>query len=476
MLDLVVRTLALAAGVLALSTLVALPAAYLTTRTDLPGRRIFTVLQVLPLAIPGYVLAYLLQSTGGLQGPVYRFTGLLFERPHGYWGALVVLAIYNTPYLYLNLRTAFERLDPDLEDAARSLGSGRRRIFSGVVLPQIVPGYLAGALLVLLHVLGDFGVVSLMRYDTFSRAIFLEHQFPSAGYTRAAWLALLLLAMTAPVLLLEWRALRDLRLYRAGRGSGRRRRQHRLGGLKAPALALLSLHALVSLALPVGTLVFWAFRGSGGGALRGDWLSALLASVQASLPAALIATFLALHLAYLSSRYPSRWSQGIERTAYLGYATPPVAFGLALVVLFVRSDLYEVLSESLVLLVGGYSIHFLAEALGPLRSALSLATPRFEEASRSLGRGPLGTFAHVTFPLLRTALGASAAFVFLSAMKELPMTMLLAPRDFDTLAKVVYDRASEISYADAAPYALTILVTSALFVGLLFVRREEPRD
>jgi len=482
-LELLGNTLLLAAGVLVLVTVIALPTAYLTTVTDLPARRLFTVLAVLPLAIPGYVLAYALQATGG-QGPIYHLTSILFgkplyfQRPSGYWAALVALSIYNTPYLYLNLRAAFQRLDPALEEAARSLGSRPRQVFFRVMLPQLLPGFLAGLLLVTLHVLGDFGVVSLMRYDTFSLSLYQEARF--GGFASAAWPALTLVGLTVVLLALDWRLLRTLVLSRVARGTRRHRSPTPLERWRLPAAGLLSLLTLICVVLPVGTIVYWATQG-GGGDFWDKWPDTLGNSVRASLPAALLATAMALALGYLSNRFPSRLTFGLERSAYLGYATPPLAFALGWVLAAIAASkaLASVglpgLYQTLPLLVFAYTLHFIAEALGPIRTGLTVATPRLEEASRSLGRGGISTFFSVTVPLLWTALAVSVALVFLSAMKELPLTILLSPLDFDTLAKVVWDRASEISYAEAAPYALTIVVTSSLFVGILLLRSDEAR-
>jgi len=189
------NTIGLAAGVLGVTTLIALPLAWLTARVDFPGRRLFTVMSVLPLAVPGYVMAYVLLASTGEFGTIATYLGWVIPRLNGYDGALIALSLTTYPYLYLNLRTAFLGMDETLEESARSLGAGRLEIFYRVLVPQLRPAFLAGGLLVGLHVLGDFGVVSLMRFETFSYALFLQY---TASYDRiyAAWLALILLGLT----------------------------------------------------------------------------------------------------------------------------------------------------------------------------------------------------------------------------------------------------------------------------------------
>jgi iron(III) transport system permease protein len=466
-LELLGNTLLLAAGVLVAATALALPLAWLTARTDLAARRFFTLLGVLPLAVPGYVMAYVLLAATGAQGTLADVTGLVIPRLSGYTGALVALTVYTFPYLFLNLRTALLDLDPALEESARALGYGPWQVFMRVVLPQLKPGFAAGGLLIGLHVLGDFGVVSLMRFETFSYALYIQY---AASFDRiyAACLALMLLALTAGALLLEARVLRGLLLHRAGSGTVRAARTVPLGRWRLPAYAFLGLVGLGTVGLPVLTLGYWMT--SGPAVAWGALGSALGASATASVPAALLAAGLALPVAYLSVRHRTGWTQALERVAYFGYATPPLALALAYIFFSLRTAPF--VYQTLALLVTVYALHFLAEAIGPIRTALYQAPPRLEEAARSLGRTRWQAFRATTLPVLRKGLLVSVALVFLSAMKELPITFLLAPIGFSTLATEVWSYAEEALFGQAAPFALLIIAFSAAFVGLLLTREE----
>jgi iron(III) transport system permease protein len=479
--DLVVRgrtlrllgnTVGLTVGVLVGTSALALPLAWLTTRTALPGRRLLTLLGVLPLAVPGYVMAYALLATTGEYGTLAQTLGLVWPRLSGYTGAVIALSLSTFPYLFLNLRTAFLGLDPALEESAQALGRDRWEVFVKVVLPQLRPAFLAGGLLVVLHVLGDFGVVSLMRYDTFSYALYIQY---AASYDRiyAACLALMLLILTGAILVLEARLLKGLLFHRTESGAGRPAVRHRLGRWRWAGYAFALGVAGLSVILPAGTVGYWMADSAAGGLPWAGLGTALWDSVSASAPAAVLAALLALPVAYLGVRHPSPWTRTVERVAYLGYATPPLAFALALIVFSLGAVPFAY--QTLGLLVMAYALHFMAEAVGPVRSALYQAPPHLEEAARSLGRSPLGAFFSATFPLLRKGLLVSIAFVFLSAMKELPITFLLSPIGFETLALEVWSFANEALFDRAAPFALTIMAFSAAFVGLLLMREEASR-
>ncbi|MEM1118288.1 MAG: iron ABC transporter permease [Bacteroidota bacterium] len=463
------NTIGLTAAVLVSTASLALPLAWLVARTDLPARRLFTVLGALPLAVPGYVMAYALLAATGSNGLVADLTGVVIPRPGGFVGAWLALTLTLFPYLFLGLRAALLGLDPSLDEAARTLGASPWRRARTVVLPQLRPALLAGGLLVGLHVLGDFGVVSLMRFETFSFAIYLQY---TAAYDRvyAAALALMLLGLTGALLWGEARLLKGRRFARLGAGVARRPPVVALGLWRWPSALGAGAVAVLSVGVPVGASLFWLGRGLEPGVV-GDLGTALVDSVSAALPAALVAAALAVPVGVLSVRRPSRRTALAERVAYLGYATPPLAFALAFV--FVSIRLTPWAYQTLGLLVVAYALHFLAEALGPVRSGLYQASARTEEAARTLGRGPLRAFTEATLPTLRRGLGVSVALVFLSAIKELPIAFLLSPLGFESLALRSWAAAGESLFAVAAPYALALVAVSTPLVALALREGDE---
>ena len=354
-----------------------------------------------------------------------------------------------------------------MEESARSLGYRYREVFFHIILPQLRPAFYASGLLISLHVLGDFGVVSLMRYETFSYALYTEYLL-SFEHISAAWLALMLLAFTASLLYLEARLLKRMTLHRAGRGAARHLSLVPLGGRgRAIAYFFLSALTFVTVVVPVGSVLFWMIKG--GGWINAGLIKGLIGSLSVAIPTGILCAFLAVPFVYVSVRYPSRISDALGRAAYIVYAIPPLAFALSLIFFVLHSMPF--IYKTLPVLIYACTLHFLAEAIGPVRSSLYQASPHLEEAARSLGYSPMQAFLRTLLPLLARGMLTATALVFLATMKELPLTLLLAPAGYETLALNVWSYTTEAMFAEGAPYALAILLISGAFVSLVI--REE---
>ncbi len=464
-LDLLWSTGLLVAGVTVASVTIGVSVAWLVVRTDLPGRRIFAVGAALPLVIPSYVAAFCLLGAFGPRGLLQQLLGVeRLPEIYGYWGALAALTLSTYPYVLLLVSAALRGLDPSLEEAGRSLGQTPTAVFRRVTLPALRPSIGAGALLVALYTLSDFGVVSLMRYDALTRAIYLQYK-SLFDRTPAAVLALVLVVLTGLVLLLESRWRR--RVSRTGPGTARRARPHALGRWRWPALAYCSAVVGAFLAVPAVVLGYWLARGLDRAEV--PWHEALN-SISASALAAVVAAVAAVPIALLASRSPSRFTRLLERLSFAGNALPGIVIALSLV--FFAANYAGWVYQTLALLVFAYVIRFLPQALAGVESSLAAVGPRVEEAARALGRGPLTTTLTVTVPLVRRGIFAGAALVFLSAMKELPATLLLRPIGFETLATDIWKTTSVGAYSQAALPALLLIALSAPFVYLLSSRRE----
>ncbi|MCC5987807.1 MAG: iron ABC transporter permease [Pararhodobacter sp.] len=470
-LQMLINTMALVAGVLALSTAMALPLAWLVSRTDLKGRRLVNILAVIPLAVPGYVMAYALIGLSGNFGFLNQTFGFTIPRLQGWSGATLALSLYTFPYIYLNLRAALAGLDQSIEEAARALGATPRAVFLRVTLPHLMPALMAGWLVVGLYTIGDFGAVALMRYEVFSYAIYIQY---SAVFDRiyAAWLALILIAIALSVVWWESRLREGAHYTRTGSGTGARPQRRKLSALgQVLGWGFVTLVVLVSIGLPVAVLSFWMLRIDDLPAMLPELVRAFSQSLSAAVPAAVLAALMALPVAVLAVRYPSPLSTLINRLAFVGYAVPALAFALAFVFFSLHGARF--LYQTHLLLVTVYALSFLALALGPIRSALYQVRPSVEEAARALGHGPVSTFWRVTLPTIRPGVVAGMVLVFVIAMKELPIAFLLAPTGFRPLSITMFSRTSEGMLIDAAPYAAAIIAFSALFVG--FVLRHDRK-
>ncbi len=465
------RTLLLVAAVTAGSVAVALPLAWLTVRTDLPFRRTWAVLTSLPLVIPSYVAGFIvvvaLGPRGMLQGALEGPLGIeRLPSIYGFPGAMLTLTLLSYPYVLLTVRAALQRMDPALEESAQGLGLSPAAAFLRVVMPLLRPATGAGALLVGLYTLSDFGAVSLLRYETFTWAIFSQYE-SSLDRTLGAGLSLALVALALAWVALEFISRGRSRYYSASSGVARPAPTAPLGRWRWPAVGLCASITALALGLPIGILIYWVVRGVLAGESLDPLWEAARNSVYISALAALAATAAALPVGLLSVRHPGLLSGFLERLGYVSFALPGIAIALALV--FFGANYAGMLYQTIGLLLLGYVALFLSPALGAVRASLLQMPPRVEEASRGLGRSPLGAFASVTLPAARPGIFAGASLVFLLTMKELPATLILSPAGFTTLATSVWSFTSEAFFARAAMPSLLLIILSGIPLALLML-------
>jgi iron(III) transport system permease protein len=465
---LALRTIGLAGAVTVTAGAIGVAFAWLAVRSDLPFRRVWAILYALPLVIPSYVGAFVLLAALGPKGLVQGWLEPVgVERlPDigGFPGAYLALTLFTYPYVYLVSVAAIRGLDPSLEETARTLGRPRWEVFRRVTLPLLRPAIAAGGLLVALYTLHDFGAVSLMRFPTFTQAIYLQYR-AAFDRTPAAILSLMLVAIALFVVAVEQRARGRARYYRTGAGAARDLPAVPLGRWRLGALVLSAAVVGFALVLPVGVLGYLLARGLDAGIPLNLTVGAAGNSVLVSAAGAVAAMLLALPVAALASRYPGRGANAVERVAYAGYALPGLVVALAFV--FFASRYAPVIYQSLPLVIAAYVVLFLPQVAEPLKSGLMQLSPRVEEAGRTLGRGPGTVFRRIVFPLLARPAAAGMALVFLTAMKELPATLLLRPTGFETLATRIWTSASAGLYSRAAVPALLIVLVSIVPLSAL---------
>jgi iron(III) transport system permease protein len=455
--------------------------AWLTTRTDLPLRRLWAALAPLPLVFPSFVgaLAFTAAvSRHGLLDSPLGWVGVEAVRPEGFWGAWLVLTLFTTPYVLLPVAARLVALPPSLEESARLLGRRPWAVFRTVVLPQIGGAIGAGALLVFLYAVSDFGVVVLLRYDTLTRAIYSNRLRDS---DQSAALSLLLAVVALTVVAGE-RALARRR-HRGPLEGVRAARPLRvaLGRWRVPALAAVIAWVGLALGAPLASLGLWAWRGLSGQTSSlasgdrglGDLVEPALNTAGISLVTALVAIAVLLPLAYLSARHRARAADLANGLVATGFGLPALVVALSLV--FWSRQLPEAwgLYQSFTMLVFAYVVHLGAQSLRAAQVAVGSVPRRLDESARMLGAGRLRRFATIELPLMLPGLAAGAGLVLLSTMKELPITLLTSPLGFETLATRIWEDVEAVFFAEAALASLVLVALSGALTWLLVVRRTE---
>jgi iron(III) transport system permease protein len=467
-------TMSLTVGVTALAALIAVPAAWLVTMSDIPGKRLWQWLLALPLAIPPFIgaLAYItiFGPRGLFQQQLSAFLGvsryeLNIPSIYSFTGTLIIMALFTYPYIFMLVAAALRSQNQSLIDAARAGGLGPARVLLRVTLPLIRPSIAAGSLLVALYVLSDFGAISLLRYRTFTSAIY-QQLVGRYDLQAAAALSTVLMVLTITVIWLSWRSQSRARYFQTI-SSFRPAQIQPLGRWKWPALIFVLLILATALVIPIIMLTYWTGIALAQGSVDGNFWRHTINSVIASGLAATLAVAMALPVVYMAKRHGGLLADFLFRTSYSGYALPGVLVGLGMVFFF--NNAVPWLYGSVFVLILAYVVRFLPQCLQAEEAGLSVISPNMEEAARSFGYNTIGVLRHVTIPLMLPAMAAGWALVFISAMKELPATLMLRPAGFDTLAVRVWINTSEGFFSLAAPPALLLVLAS---IGpLLIVNR-----
>jgi iron(III) transport system permease protein len=469
--EIILRSLLLVAIVTAGTIVLAVSTALLTTRTDLPWRRFWAVAVALPLVIPSYVAAMVaaaaLGPRGMLQGALERAFGIdRIPDIYGLPGAVLVLTLLSYPYVYITVRASLRRMDPALEEAARSLGYSQLKTLTTITVPLLRPAIAAGALLVALYTLSDFGAVSLMGYETFTWAIFVQYE-TTFDRTAASALSLVLIVVAIGILMVDSATQARGRYYRSTAGTVRPPGVARLGRWRWLCLTFVAALVLVAVVAPLGVLSYWIVRGAAGSDLSFP-VAAAWNSVKVAGMAAAATSVAAFPVALLMVRFRSRFSTMLDRASHMGFALPGIVIALALV--FFGVNFATPVYQTTVLLVFAYVILFLPAASGSIKTSLMQVNPHIEEAGRALGRNDWRVALQVTLPLIMPGILAGAAMVFLLTMKELPATLILSPLGFKTLATDVWSAASEAFFARAAVPAVMLVMVAGVPAAYLLLR------
>ncbi|MDT8364124.1 MAG: iron ABC transporter permease [Nitrosomonas sp.] len=487
---LLTNTLWLALGVMAGTALLGISLAWFTAVYTFPGSRFFSWALFLPLAIPAYVTAFVALGLFDFTGPLQTGLRKLFDADL-LWlpdirsgpGVAVVMTLAFYPYVYLLARNAFLTQGKRLLEVAQSLGLNHRQGFFKVALPMARPWIAAGVMLALMETLADFGTVAIFNYDTFTTAIY-KTWFSLFSLTAASQLASLLILIVFVIIMVEQHFRSRMRF------SENKRSAHigriRLTGWQAMAVtAFASTVLFFAFILPVAQLTIWAAP-SFSDNLNQRYLEFVWHSLSLATIAAVVTSLAAILLVYAARLQTGFATRLAVRLATIGYALPGAVLAVGIFIPLAWLD--NLLSEWLLilfhmesgLLIQGtlavmliaYMARFLAVGHFPLESALTRVTKSIDEAAIGLGISGWTMLRTVHFPMLKSGLFTALVLVFVDVMKEMPITLMTRPFDWDTLAVRIFSLTSEGEWQLAALPALTLILAGLLPI-ILLVRQTE---
>ncbi len=475
------RTLRLAVSVSVSALILGTSLAWLTTKTDLAGRRFWRVVLPIPLVFPTFIGAAAFIRTmnpGGIANDLLANVGV--ERTievRGFFGAWFVLTLFTYPYVYLPVAARLAQLPGSIEESARVLGDSAAQAFRRVCLPQMASAMAAGTLLVFLYTVSDFGAVQLMRYDTLTRAIATNQL---ANPAAALALSLILLVLAGAVVTVERQF--SNRQSQSGRTRGNRPVIYRLGRMRWPAFGFVAFAALNSIGAPMVALLDWAYdgirraTGDGRGLTidAGDVWVATYKTLQVSVIAAVVAVGAVLPIAYLVGRYKSRSGSVANAIVISTFALPGLLIALSLRFWTIQSDLaFNLLDNTMALLIFAYVVRFGSLAMGVALVAVRSVPMKLHDVSRTLGAGPVRRFFTVDLPIMSSGLLAGAGLVLLSVMKELPISLIVSPIGFSTLATKSFSSFEDAFVAEAGILSVVLVALSFVLSWFLVIRRAE---
>lgn len=483
------NTLILTVGTGALAAAIGAGAAWLITMYRFPLAGMLEWLLLLPLAIPAYIGAYALVDFLDYSGPVQvalrEAAGWTSARDYWFpqirsrWAAVIVLAAALYPYVYMLARAAFREQSAGSYEVARALGTGPFALFWRVGLPLARPAIAAGAAIVMMETVNDFGVVDYFAVQTLTTGIFTVWlETGNAG--GAAQIACVILAVILALVALEKAGRRSSRYYQSARQPRPVTKMALSGPTGWIATALCALPVSVGFLLPVTVIAGHALD------RPESWVSsglarAFLNTLTVGGTAAVLTVAGALFMVYGVRLTGRQLPRLILPATTIGYAAPGAVLAVGILIPVAAFD-HRVadailwltghdpgllLTGSAATIIFAYFVRFFAIAQGATDAAFGRVPPSLPMAARSLGRTSGGTLREVYLPLMKGSVGTALLLVFVDCVKELPATLLLRPFNYDTLATRAHEKASLENIAEAAPPALLVIAVGLVAVALL---------
>jgi len=478
------NSLILLLGVGILTFIIGVSMAWLVSIYEFPGRKYFEWLLILPLAFPSYMMAYsyvgILEYTGPVQAFFRNTLGIHFKGPifdiMNMPGAIFILAISLFPYVYVICRASFMTQSNQLQEAALLLGSNRMRVFTKVALPMARPAVAGGVALVGMEVLNDYGTVKYFGVDTFTSGIF-RAWFSFGDINTAIYLSGIL---TLIVLVLIWleNLQRGKRVWSTPRGSSKpaARVESQSKSTRVLYTSLCAFVLLISFALPLTQLFYWVSL-TWREVVNSEFLILILRSFSLAIGSAVAIAILSIFLLYAVRLSPLKWTRHIARGASLGYAIPGAVIAVGVMIPMLNLDRFLIwltagsvgliLSGTVFILIVAYIVRFMAVGYNAIDAGFQKTGASVNEVARSLGASPIRTLWKIDLPLIKTSIAGAVLLAFVDILKELPLTLILRPFNFHTLATKAFDMATNEMIAESANASLIVVLTGVIPIIVL---------
>jgi iron(III) transport system permease protein len=486
--DYLVNSAYLVLGTTILSLLWGVPSAWFVSVYSFKGRKLLEWLLILPLTIPTYIMAFTYAGILDYAGPIQTLLRKSFNLNLAAKldilnlpGAIFVLSLALFPYVYVTCRAAFLTRFQSLIEVSRMLGVSASSTFFKVILPVSRPAIIAGLTLVIMEVLNDYGAVKYYGVRTFTTGIF-RSWFSYEDQQGAIYLSALLLVVVFLALGIEyWQ--RGKSRYNPGSANERPPQRRTVKGFKGTAiLVVCCLPAILGFILPLLQLMYWSYISLGSVSFP-QIGPMVLNSFTLALSAALGCVLVAVILLFALQIRPGRWLRNGSKFATMGYAVPGavIAIGVLVAFLWIDKSIIQwlqtllginpglLLTGSILGLIFAYVVRFLAVAYGPVESGFTRLGRPLYEVGQVLGAKPWRHLIRINIPLLKGVMLSAGLLVFVDVLKELPLTLILRPFNFNTLATRAFELASDELVAAAATPSLIIILTGLL--PIIFLNR-----
>lgn len=471
----ILNTIHLSIGVLFFTVLIGVGAAFFVTRYDFPFRNLVDFLLILPMAIPGYIAAIVYSGILDFTGPIQTFIRSHFSVNLGHLrvfdimsieGAIFVISITLYPYVYVPVKNAFNSYGLSFIEPAISLG--RKNWFFKVLIPITAPAIFGGASLVLMEVLNDFGVVNYFGIEVFQTGIF-RAWFSLGELDAAMKLSSILLVFAIIIIVTEKILFKKGRFSSANRVIRPVNKVKPKGYTKILLIVFCLVPVLVGFIIPVLQLLSW-FVDSYRDVFNSEFAGLVFNSFSLAGIAVIVSLIFSSIAAIINSGSLPKWISRIFSLITIGYAIPGTVIAVGVMVVFGALDNAQnilIFSGTIFTLVYAYNIRFMAVAYKPISAGLITVNSRYKEASRSLGVSKSKTLFKVELALLKKSFLVSSILLFVDLLKELPLTMILRPFNFDTLATRIYELAGDEMIKQSAVPGLVLIITGLLPIYIL---------